>query len=82
MQIRLDVSCLTGKEESHAYLKEAFHFPEYYGCNLDALYDCLTDLGETEIVIENREAAGSYFAKVEGVLQDAARENEMLHIRE
>jgi len=38
-------------EDKKAVLKElgrAFAFPDWYGANLDALYDCLTDLTETE----------------------------------
>lgn len=42
------------KEKSHDYLKEVFDFPDYYGKNLDALYDCLTDIGvEMEIHLVN-----------------------------
>ena len=40
--------------EGHDYLKEALNFPEYYGKNLDALYDCLTEIGvETKIKLTN-----------------------------
>ena len=28
----------------HRVLKESFGFPEYYGANWDALWDCLNDL--------------------------------------
>ena len=38
------------REEVHSYLKEKFAFPEYYGKNLDALYDCLTDIGRPTAV--------------------------------
>ena len=31
---------MDSKEEIHAYLQDVFHFPDYYGKNLDALYDC------------------------------------------
>jgi len=50
--IELDGKCI--KKHSHDYLKEKFSFPDYYGKNLDALYDCLTDIGvETEIHLKN-----------------------------
>ncbi|MEE1157389.1 MAG: barstar family protein [Methanobrevibacter sp.] len=42
------------KAEGHDYLKEALNFPDYYGKNLDALYDCLTEIGvETKIKLTN-----------------------------
>ena len=31
-------------EEIHDYIAEELSFPSYYGKNLDALYDVLTDL--------------------------------------
>lgn len=50
--IKLDGKLI--KEESHDYLKKVFNFPDYYGKNLDALYDCLTEIGiETEIHLFN-----------------------------
>lgn len=30
--------------EMHAVIKEALDFPDYYGCNWDAFWDCLTDM--------------------------------------
>lgn len=30
---------------------QAFDFPEYFGRNLDALYDCLTDIHEQKLII-------------------------------
>ena len=42
------------KKEGHEYLKKALNLPDHYGKNLDALYDCLTDIGvETEIHLKN-----------------------------
>ncbi|OED29833.1 ribonuclease inhibitor [Methanosphaera sp. WGK6] len=39
---------------SHEYLIEMLDLPSYYGRNLDALYDCLTEIGvETEIHLIN-----------------------------
>lgn len=39
-------------QNGHKYIKEALDFPDYYGENLDALYDCLCDLN-CEIHITN-----------------------------
>ena len=42
------------KKEGHDYIKETLNFPDYYGKNLDALYDCLTEIGiETQIKLIN-----------------------------
>ncbi len=40
----------------HNIFSEELCFPDYYGRNLDALYDCLSDVTEeVEIIIEERE---------------------------
>lgn len=31
----------------HLALKRLLHLPEHYGCNADALYDCLSERRET-----------------------------------
>lgn len=33
----------TLNKQGYDYLKEVFNFPDYFGNNLDALYDCLSD---------------------------------------
>ena len=43
-QIKLDCTSIHTKEELHKALSGALAFPQWYGNNLDALYDCLTDL--------------------------------------
>ena len=44
------------KKHSHDYLIKKLDLPDYYGRNLDALYDCLTDIGiETQIELINSE---------------------------
>ena len=43
MKYILDGKQMVSKEETHAYLKETFGFPEHYGNNLDALHDCLME---------------------------------------
>lgn len=49
--IILDGSKMTNKNEAHLYLKEKLNFPDYYGENLDALWDMLSSISEA-IVIE------------------------------
>jgi ribonuclease inhibitor len=42
----LDFEYIKNKTELHEYLKTQLKLPEYYGNNLDALYDCLAGCGE------------------------------------
>ena len=75
----LETACLLEREAAQAYLKEQLSFPEWYGGNLDALYDCLTVLGETEIVFTGTEES-PYFRRVWRVFRAAARENPDLRV--
>ena len=38
--------------EMHAVIKESLDFPDYYGCNWDACWDCLRDMYGDPIHIE------------------------------
>ena len=63
--------------DGHDYLKEVFDFPDYYGKNLDALYDCLCDIGvDTEIVLINADEVSKDLIDT---FIDAADENSLLH---
>ena len=76
MKVTLNCENLAERERAHAYLAETLGFPEYYGKNLDALYDCLTELGDCEITLEGMESAESgYAAMVLKVLEEAAQAN-------
>ena len=64
-KVHLNGKRMISKEVTHAYLKRKFDFPDYYGKNLDALWDLLTTLGkDTEIIILHKdsilESLGSY----------------------
>lgn len=71
-KIILDIEEL--KKTGHDYLKELFEFPDYYGKNLDALYDCLGDLGNTEVIVINCDDLDEFSLKVLKVLDEAADE--------
>ncbi|MBQ0043265.1 MAG: barstar family protein [Lachnospiraceae bacterium] len=67
-------------EDVHRYIAVILEFPEYYGKNLDALYDCLTDMGECEIHLANWRLVTNYCCgacgnRIMDVFRDAAEEN-------
>ena len=45
----LDGAAFQDKKKAHEIIGRELSFPSYYGGNLDALYDCLTEMGQTEI---------------------------------
>ena len=70
MHVILDARKLGEKKAAHEYLKKIFSFPDYYGCNLDALYDCLSEMGPMSVHIIHTEEAGDYYRKVLSVFED------------
>ena len=65
------------KEKGHDYLMEALNLPDYYGKNLDALYDCLTEI-DCEIELIN---AGEVDGDILDTFIDAANENQFLKFK-
>ena len=70
MTVILDARELGEKKQAHAYLSRIFSFPDYYGNNLDALYDCLAEYQHLTICLLHVEDAGEYFPKIQSVLED------------
>lgn len=62
-------------EEGHDYIAEKLHFPEYYGKNLDALYDCLTELSNIKIVIVNIDYDDPELTRILDVFEEASWDN-------
>ena len=78
-KITLDFENISGKEEMHKYLAEKFEFPDYYGGNLDALFECLTDIAEpTAVNIIN--AINDYDEQIINVITSAEEENDNLAV--
>lgn len=42
--LRVDVSSAATRQDLHALLARAFHFPDYYGHNWDAFDECFRDV--------------------------------------
>lgn len=51
-KVVLDGKKIIDRETLHKTLKKELRFPEYYGENLDALWDCLTTDLELPLIIE------------------------------
>lgn len=82
-RVILDCEKLLRRKPAHLYLAEMLEFPDYYGKNLDALYDCLTELSECTIVLEGEDILQGpecYGAKVLKVLREAAAANPNLKL--
>ena len=82
-KVILDCEKLLQRKQAHLYLAEMLDFPDYYGKNLDALYDCLMESGECIIVLKGedilRESEG-YGVKVLKVIKEAANANPGLQL--
>ena len=75
-KVVLNCEKLLEREQAHLYLAQMLDFPSYYGKNLDALYDCLTEIGECTIVLEGETVlrqSNGYGARILKVLEDAAQ---------
>lgn len=80
-QIVIDCTAVHSRADLHQVFAEALSFPEYYGKNLDALYDCLTGLSATlHLVNWEKNGMGIYASAVRKVLENAAARNPLLTV--
>ena len=79
----IDCGTVRTKEDLHRIFREVLSFPQWYGNNLDALYDCLTECSG-EVRILNWQAAeerlGPYGKKAKKVIASAALHNTALDL--
>ena len=88
-KIELDFNIPHSREQVHEYLEIKFDFPDYYGKNLDALYDCLTEITEptavglyfpyTDFNEEDHDLI-AYYDKIKKVFRDAEEDNDALAV--
>ena len=84
IRAEIDGRAVTGRENLHENLAGALGLPEWYGKNLDALYDCLTEPGE-EIWLTLREwealekTLDGYAGAFLRVLEEAERTGNRFH---
>ena len=84
-KLTLDCSQIGTKAGLHLQLTELLDLPEYYGNNLDALADCLSEIHqETCLVLEHPEALqesmGDYADRLFRLLEHCASENPFFHV--
>ena len=82
----IDCAPILSRADLHTVLAEALALPDWYGRNLDALYDCLTELGQDTTVtflhFSGLDAAlGRYAASTRSVLIQAMMNNPHLIVR-
>jgi len=82
--VKLDGVRLCAREEAMDVLGLALALPEWWGRNLDALYDCLTDLGRPvclELVNRAAMEEAPFGRRLLRVLEDAASEAAWLELK-
>ena len=79
----IDCTQIKTREDFHRIFRETLVFPEWYGNNLDALYDCLTELsGKVRLLSWDiaEEKLGAYGTKAKKVIATAALHNTKLDL--
>ena len=79
MLILCDFARLGTPDAVYDYLTEELRFPDYFGRNLDALHDCLTDVASpTRLILTGTGSpCGQHFLRV---FRDAAKKNRNLTV--
>lgn len=83
--VHLNFTAMKTRKELHQYLKEKLGLPDYYGENLDALYDVLTEAKERRAIrVEGLDSCNAstegYGDKIMRVLKDAEKVTEGLTV--
>ena len=86
LSFTIDCRELVSRAAAHDCFARVFALPAFYGRNLDALYDVLTELQPCTLLLEHTgclyDTLGPYAEKLLGVFRDAARDNENIQFHE
>ena len=85
-EIEINIKDVKSPAEFHEIVREKMNFPDYYGKNLDAMHDCLTDIMEPMEVTffgvkscrESSAEMSQYIDSLENMLNDVSAEMENL----
>lgn len=80
MNVTIDCGGIATKEALHAHIAAVLEFPDWYGHNLDALMDCLTDLRDVTVTIVGWQSVGFPAEGFWETFADAERENPSLSV--
>lgn len=80
-EVIIDCRGFVPRTDLHKALANALQFPDWYGNNLDALHDMLTDIHQdTTLVLLHFDKEGPENRGFLRVLEDSQRDNPCLHI--
>lgn len=85
-QITLNGKKMTDKDTAHIYIASKLGFPDYYGKNLDALADCVSECCLDKCIRfshfeEAEENLGEYAESLVEVFTDIAEDNPRIRFR-
>ena len=77
--LTIDCTQLHDRAQLHRALAETLCFPDWYGHNLDALYDCLSEIAaSTVLCLKGWSTLGDWAQGFAETLTDASQENPCL----
>lgn len=84
-EVIINGSEISERDKLHDIFSESLKLPEWYGRNLDALYDCLCDISEdTLIKITDFETLernlDKYAQQFKKVIYNSQQNNEKIHV--
>jgi len=82
-ELLIDMSGIMDEETFHEYVSKKLNFPGYYGFNLNAFWDCITDEDQSsmpqKLIVEGLAALNGFLPELHAgfveCLQDYVKEN-------